>query len=112
MLTIVRAVPSASIAPFTVIFILPALLAASAASARLIAADCVSPVLKGVAIAAPAAAAATPPPLADDPVPPVTVGKVTVGMLLVAETVGTLAVGMFIVGADICETFGKNGTEL
>lgn len=91
---------------------MPLLLPPLAASARLIAADCVSPVLKGVAIAAPAAAAATPPPLADDPVPLVTVGTLIVGTDVVELTLGTLTVGMLIVGADICETFGKNGTEL
>jgi hypothetical protein len=64
------------------------------------------------AIAAPAAAADTPPPLADDPVPLLTVGTFMAGTDEVALTLGTLTVGMLIVGADICDTFGKNGTEL
>jgi hypothetical protein len=92
---------------------MPLLLKPLAASARLIAADCVSAEVKGVAaIAAPAAAALTPPPVDVEPDPPDTVGTLIVGTLLVADTLGTETVGMFIVGADICETLGKNGTEL
>jgi hypothetical protein len=111
-LTIVRAVPSASIAPFTVTF-MPLLLPPVAPSARLIAAAGVKAVLNGVAaIAAPAAAALTPPPADVEPDPLDTVGTLIVGTLLVADTFGTETVGMFIDGADICETLGKNGTEL
>jgi hypothetical protein len=114
-LTIVRAVPSASIAPFTVTF-MPLLLKPLAASARLIAADCVSADVKGVAIAAPATAAATPPP----PPPPVgveldpvdTLGTLIVGTDEVVVTLGTDTFGTLIVGAVIFETLGKNGTEL
>jgi hypothetical protein len=105
-------VPSGSIAPFTVTFI-PLLLPPLAASARLIAADCVSAELYGVAIAAPAAAAATPPPLVFvEPDPPETLGTLTLGTCEVEVTLGTETVGTLIVGAVIFETLGKNGTEL
>jgi hypothetical protein len=113
VLTIVRAVPSESIAPFTV-----TLTVGAAISARLIAADCVSDEVKGVAaIAAPAAAALTPPP---PPPPPegVEADPVdTLGTFMFAAdelvvTLGTDTFGTLIVGAVIFETLGKNGTEL
>jgi hypothetical protein len=110
--TIVRAVPSASIAPFTVTLI-PAIRAPSSPAARLSAADPVIDAGKAAAIAAPDTAADTPPPLVTvDPLPPETLGTLIFGTCDVAVTLGTETVGTLIVGAEIFDTLGKNGTEL
>jgi hypothetical protein len=66
--------------------------------------------------AAPAAAEATPlPDVVVDPVPVelVVVGTVIVGIVTDGVVVfGMVTLGTEIDGADICETFGKNGIEL